>query len=444
MASYLKTYEDDIYFFIPMTSSVADASAKTIKEDANLASAAIGDDDFSNIYIDTITEHVLYECNNKTFRDLKRYFLGKHTLACYDDNYDGTVKDTEDAYIFATVHEKTGLYILTVAIKDNHYIPTQLIDQMATKHLDIYDSETESYISIEEYAAKKYFLDPCGESKCVICLSNEPEDRNELAYMLAAETYVSEHITYKIRQHHLDAFMRNRACYDYYDSYISRSVIAYVFKDYSDDISERISNEASELFVVEIVLFQNTAVLRTNRRVMDEFDNDDDLTNEKIEELYEEFGHTMKFWSSDVFKYTFAQKEADEVIESFGIAATLDDYHRNQQFLDRMIELRGAISAEKSNSMMNSILFIISCIDGGSATLAGVLWILHLFADESKAYYPMLEAFLRASWIFVFVGIALFLVFFISSKLSDLTAKRRKKAKAKAKQNIKNRQKQPR
>ena len=138
MASYSKTYEDDIYFFIPMTSSVINESAKAIQADSAAVNAAMGTDDFGSIYIETITEHVLYECNNKTFRELKRYFLGKHTLACYDDNYDGNVKDTEDAYLFATVHEKTGLYILTLAVKDNHYIPTQLIDQMATKHLDIY------------------------------------------------------------------------------------------------------------------------------------------------------------------------------------------------------------------------------------------------------------------------------------------------------------------
>ncbi len=427
MDSYSKTYDNDIFFFIPMTSELPKESAKAVSDMATAVSQIEDTDNFGEIYVDTLTDHVLYECNNPTFRELKRYYLGKYSLACYDDNYDGTVLDTEDSYLFATLHEKTGLYIFSIAIKDNHYIPTQLIDQMSTKHLDILDPETGLYTPIEEFTKDKFFLDPCGESKCVICLSKEPDDKNELGYMLAAETYVSEHITYRIRQHHLDQLMRNRACYDYYDSYISRSVIAFVFKEYSDDIEERMSNEASELFIVEIVLFQNTAVLRTNRKVMDEFDNDEDLTNEEIESLYEEFGRTMKFWSSDVFKYTFAQKEADEVIESFGISKTLDDYHRNQQFLDRMIELKGNISAEKSGSMMNSILFIISCFDGGSLTLAGVLWILNLFVDKNAKYYPMLSGLLKIAWMFVFVGIALFLVFFISSRLQRHADKKHKR-----------------
>lgn len=382
MGSYLKTYENDIYFFLPMTAKKPEEAFAAIEaanlwgrvEEAQYDASAFGD-----AYCEAMTEHVLYECNNPTFRNLERFYLGKFDLACYDDNYDGKVLDTEKTHIFVTAHRKTGLYIITLAIHGNHYIPTQLIDQMSTDHLDIRDPATGEYVSVEDYMAARFGFALCGESKCVTCLSNRPHNELELAYILAGETYVSEHIDYHLHPNRIKDLLKNHACYDYYESYISRSVIAFVFQDWPDSILERLDDEASVLFVVEIVLFQNTAVLRTNRRVVEEMDENDGITNTEIEELYLEFGQTMKFWSTDIFKYPFSQLEAEEVIRSFGIDKALEEYHRNQTFIDRLIEIKSNISNEKSDNDMNFILYMLAWCEGGAILLAAILWLLDKF-----------------------------------------------------------------
>ena len=382
MDSYSKTYENDIYFFLPMTAvdtkrafrDLSDANMRREDEEEKEENPSFGDS-----YCDILTDHVLYECNNATFRTLERFYLGQFELACYDDNYDGTVLDVEPVHLFVTAHRKTGLYIVTLAIHDNRYIPTQLIDQMSTDHLDIRRPGEADFVPAEQYLYDRFGLTLCGESKCVACLSNKPEDELELAYILAGETYVSEHIDYHLNDNRVAPLLENHACYDYYESYISRSVIAFVFEDYPDSIFDRLDDEASVLFVVEIVLFQNTAVLRTNRRVVEELDENDGITNAEIEELYLEFGQTMKFWSTDIFKYPFSQLEAEEVIRSFGIDKALDEYHRNQTFIDRLIEIKSNMANEVADGRMNFILYCLAWFEGGAGVLAGFLWALTTF-----------------------------------------------------------------
>ncbi|MBE6763581.1 MAG: hypothetical protein E7553_04415 [Ruminococcaceae bacterium] len=394
--TYKKTYKDDLYFFIPMTSLrvkgsfefLENANTRVTRDEEELDYVPTEDMSklgFGDQLCKMLNRHVEYETNSDVFKagQLSRFYIGNPEndngafyLACYDDDYDDIPLYDEPVHLFITGHRDTGLYIVTLAVMNNTYIPTQLIDQMSSGHLDISSKKGEGYVPIEEYIRDRFKLEKCGQPKCVACLSNEPEDRNELAYLLSGETYISKHIDYKIRPHLLEELLQDHSSYDYYTSYISNSVIAFVFADgyYSDVVLERLDSAASVIFVVEIVLFQNTAILRTNRKVVNELSDDGDVSQQTIDDLYMEFGKTMRFWNSDIFKYPYSQREADEVIRCFGIDKILEDYHRNQQFLDRMIELKSNIAAQDSDRVMNNILFFMSIIEGSSITVAGFAW----------------------------------------------------------------------
>lgn len=425
---YQKSYKDDIFFFLPMT--VKDMKREDVLLQLKEAQPEVVEESYEDVYCKVLDHHVEYECNILDSHELERVYLGRFRLACYDDNYELEMDEEEDppiydfdylddeesgkqyfysesypvdpkertkkrvlhaaewVHIFVTAHKKTGIYIVSVALPNNRYIPTQLIDQMSTEHMDILIEENgeKVLVPITAYMEKHFSLVLCGESKCVICLSNEPKSRTELGYLLSGETYVSSAIDYQIRPERIEKFLPNRAYYDYYDSYISRSVIAFIFKEYSEDFRERLEEETSELFIVEVVLLQNTAVVRTNRHVAAELSESDGISSREIEQLYLEFGKTIKFWRSDVFKYPGSQLEADEVVRSFGIAEALDEYYRNQSFLDRLVELRGTIAvreaqdasekaheeAEHASKRMNDILYVLACIESVSI-LVGAL-----------------------------------------------------------------------
>ncbi len=459
MESYSKTYKDDIYFFIPMSSDMVSGTTQLLEE---IHEREIANERALNLnpekhftgeaYCDILNAHIDYECDSDIFRrpKTKRYFLGKFLCAGFDDNYNteedyhNRIYNEDDAYLFITANHNTGLYIVTLAIPNDNYIPSQLIDQMSTQHLEIFDNETNGYIAVDKYIKNKLNLSVCGDSKCVVCLSNHPKTKIELAYLLAGETMVSKSIDYHLKQNRINQMLENRACYDYYDSYISRSVIAFVFKEYSDNIYSRIQDEASELFIVEIVLFQNTAILRTNKKVIGMLENDNGISSQEIDDLYKEFGKTMGFWSTNIYKYPFSQLEADEVIKSFGINEILDEYHRNQQFLDRLIEIKGDIANRKTDKLMSYILYFLSCVESASLTLSAVLWGINTFVDKSKVDYETLTIATRFGWVTIYVLFAVGLLSFFTRRYlknkDEVNAKKEKRKQRRA-QKLKNKQK---
>ncbi len=435
--SYKKSYEDDLYFYIPMSSRMVSGTYNEIKKKSYEAVEKYCTDEnhFGKIYVEAINEHIAYECNSHTLglKGLEHFYLGEYKLACYNDHYvnlEEKAVTTETCHIFISVHNKTGLHIITVAIPDNKYLPTQLIDQMSADHLNILDEETGKYVVIKDYFGKMFNLKICGDTKFVMCLSNMPDNPTELAYALAGETYNSEHIDYHILRQHIDELIGgNHSSYDYYRSYISHSGIAFILNDFSGDIVKRVEKyEASVLFVVEFVLLQNTALLRTNRHVIRALEESDKITNEDIEKLYIEFGKTMKFWNSDIYKYPYTQREADQVIEAFGINKTMEEYHRNQQYLDRLIELKSKMDEKASNDTTNGILYVLSAVEGSAVTLGALLWIIKNLIDKSTALYTLIEQITRIAWpiLFIFVLLLFSSKWFIKLKKNFLKKNKRK------------------
>ncbi len=386
-----KSYKNDIYFFIPFTAeiskshnadSIYNALIKNSIENPQAQSEFSNESPtedlsklhFGDLYRICLNRHVDYECNKDHFKDneIDRIYLGEFELGCFDDDYDDiNLHKGLMVHLFVTAHRETDIYLVTLAVINNQYDASQLIDQMSTDNLKIFNKG--ELVSVTDYFGANYSLEPCGESKCVICLDKMPDTPSELPYILSGEANNSQHINYRIKDELQQDLLKPRAVYNYYDSYISKSVIALIFKSFSDDIAARISNEASELFIAEIVLFQNTAVLRTNKKVTEMLRNAESFDENHIKDLYIEFGKTVHFWNTDIFKYPFSQREADAVIESFGIEKTLEEYRTNHKLLDRLIELQNSMEAQKADKKMNNILFFLSFIEAGSVVLAVAL-----------------------------------------------------------------------
>ena len=72
---------------------------------------------------------------------IHRFFIGKNHIACLSDEYDGTVITKEEIYMFLTVHNPTGIYILTLMNLGSDFSPTQIEDQVTTDNIFIYDDD---------------------------------------------------------------------------------------------------------------------------------------------------------------------------------------------------------------------------------------------------------------------------------------------------------------
>lgn len=154
LVAYEKTYNNDIFFFLPMT---ADADADNVLERMQKMQPDVEEDTYPDVYCKLLHHHVEYECNILDSGELQRVYLGKFRLACYDDNYEMELDEEEDiptldfdipddpesgkqyfysddyeiddkhrskkrilhaaeeVHLFVTAHEQSGIYIVTVA-----------------------------------------------------------------------------------------------------------------------------------------------------------------------------------------------------------------------------------------------------------------------------------------------------------------------------------------
>lgn len=362
---YKKTYQDDIYLMIPFTGRVPKINEKV--------------DELADNYIDIMNKYSDYECNNSIASELERKFLGKEMLICLKDDYDGTVSGKEEAYLFLTSHKTTKLHILTILIPNNHRLTTEIQDNAVSEHLMI--EKENGMVNINDYIHERYHLTKCGACKSVICLSEKPEDKLEFHNLLSAETYngkyntayTSGHITSKEVERQSED---NISQYQFYEAYTSLNSILYIFDNFSEDFSNNIKYEALILFIVELTILQNSAISRTNKKIVDGLKHEGNVSLPFIEQLYKEFGKTSVFWNQNNFKYNTSQNLANKINESFKTKEMLEVYQRNQSFLEHIVDLKNVQESNRENTILNLIAIILALLQVLPLILDFINWIV--------------------------------------------------------------------
>lgn len=366
-----KDYKNDVYIMMPLSGNmVKNVQNQNIKED------------FS--YIETIDKLSKYECNNNIVKKIKRTFLGKYKLAYMNDEYDGNILGKIDSYFYLTSHQDTNLNILTIVIPDNKYSATQIQDQVSSNNLYILIDE--NMVNVEEYIEKNYNLVKCGDTKTVLCLSNKPSNPNELNYMLASESFNSiynkKYNSNKISSTQIENISSvNIAQYEFYEAYSSRTSIVYIMKSFLNDLEKRLPYEAILLFIVELNIFQISAIKRTNKKIMDGLSKEGNVSLKFIETLYKEFGKTVVFWDYNNFNYSTSQYLANQINESFKTNEELDTYYRNQNFLEHIVDLKDAQLSNKENKILNVIVLILTLLQVIPVIISFLQWLFDKYTD---------------------------------------------------------------
>lgn len=369
-AKYEKTYKSDMYIMIPFTSKV----------DSNIVTSTY-EDDVTKEFLKDIERSSTYQCDNKITKDMERYFIGKTKIACLNFNRDKTVIDKEDVYMFLTKHAKTNIYVLTIMNLKNEFSPTQIQDQVTTDNIFVYD-ENEEKISIYDYIKNKYNLELCGKAKTLLSISNYPENNLEFECMLASEVfdpYCNNDENFRINSSEIRAQSKdNFSQYAFCDLYASKSAVVYLLKDFQDknDLLN-IKNEVAILFIMEIIMFQEASVLRTNNRIVEQLSHNGLVTLKFIEELYQEFGKTIRLWNRYVFKYETVQNIALKINEAFKTQNTLDEYYKNQEFLEHIVNLRDIQASNKESKILNFIVLILTIIQVVPVIFEFIDWIFN-------------------------------------------------------------------
>ena len=96
-----------------------------------------------------------------------------------------------------------------------------------------------------------------------------------------------------------------------------------------------------------------------------------------------------------------------------------------------MVELKSNIADQKSDERMNVLLFVLSCFEGCSISLAGILCILGWLMPDTAPRYPFIEGFTSVLWVILFFSSALLFFLTISGKIVRRKKKRAKRERKK-------------
>lgn len=381
---YFKTYQNDSYLFLPYADNEKNTRINQLLEqreeqrEEQIARAPL-----AKCLLEALDGCLKYEYDSDIVGELERFYLGEfclmHTL---DETYGGEeasrvgkkkmpyIVGEEKVYLSLLAHHPTHMYILMLLVPNSRYSASQLEDQLCQGYLQIREEGAKDekgfycYQNVNVYLREKYGLLACGKGKSFVCLSKKPEDKREFLNILSAETYNSMHQDFHIQyQELLEQAESSKAIYDYYEAYMTEEVVAFLLYDY-DQIKpeDRMELTATYVFIIELVIFQNTALNKMTIKISNAFLREGDVSYQYISKLYRDYAKTIKFWQSNNFKYYGTQKEAEQIRKAFENDELRQSYYEQQDFLEHMVDIENAQTERRNGTVINVAATVLAII----------------------------------------------------------------------------------
>lgn len=395
---YFKTFQDDVYLFIPCVENPNNPEILKLLEENKNQKFDADTPKIVQTMISELDDRLEFECDEDMVNELKRVYLGEfqlmHTLdLTYPEKSPATAEiekkrhivGEETVYVSLLAHKRTHMYVVMLFIPNCKYSTSQLEDQVAQNYLMIRHKNSfdkngyYQYTNLKDYLQDKYNLIQLGKGKAVLCMSKKPETEQEFLNILAGESYNSMQQDFFIRYKELEESAKhNKAIYDYYEAYMTESVVAIIFGEdvfkvdktnsnseeaETEKGEERVKLTATYVFIVEMIMFQSIALNRVINKVSNALSHDGDIDYDYVMQLNEDYAKTVKFWQSNNFKYFGTQREAEQIRRAFDNDELLASYRSQQDFLEHMVEVKTARNEHKSDLIMNIVLFMLAIIE---------------------------------------------------------------------------------
>lgn len=125
-------------------------------------------------------------------------------------------------------------------------------------------------------------------------------------------------------------------------------------------------------------MLQSASVLRTNNEIIEQLSKGGTVSLRFIENLYKEFGKTIRFWNKDVFKYVTVQNISSKINEAFDTKNITEEYYKNQDFLEHIVNLRDIQDSNKESKILNIIVLILTIVQVIPIIIEFVNWFFSL------------------------------------------------------------------
>lgn len=136
----------------------------------------------------------------------------------------------------------------------------------------------------------------------------------------------------------------------------------YIVKEYGNSDIDNIDQNTDLIFVVELVLLQNSAILKINKNIVEALSRKSKVKFKEIGEMYVKFGESMLLREKNVFKYLLVQNLADKLTAVFEFDRLFQDYQYNQQHLEHIVQLRASRTAEIESRVINFAAIFLALV----------------------------------------------------------------------------------
>ena len=312
-------------------------------------------------YVEALDGTARSEFCSRMSDELKRGLLGQAEVVALDGA--GVAElGRHRGNLYETRHPSTGLVVVTIALPLCFLPLLPLLDQMSRGAMRLAPANTGDSVHLEAWLQARG-LTPSGTSRAAVFLAREPEREDLLVSVLAAESDSPTEIRGRgLRR----AAGRDLAQYGSARIRAAETCLVEVPAHFRDRWEERLPGQALTIFVIELILLQDSALTRVNTGVAAALESqrrhgvEDGLR--VIEELGAEFSAAMTFWDTRNFRYQTAQALSDEVAAAFGIQRLMSTYKVNKGALDQLVSVHSARQAEVESRTIDRLLLLLAMI----------------------------------------------------------------------------------
>lgn len=336
----------------------------------------------ARVFLEEMNYRFEYECDKTLSGKVARGYIGELILRCESDS-DEHEKEVAECKMMAFINynELAGLADLCL-ISLGEEIPIHFITEEFYRGNGTFVFD-EKVIPVDEYILHKFGLERCGNVKGLVALDRYPKDINEIVYLTAAEEYGTQDVDSCLKANPRLA-LKDISQYEAIDLYVNEPMAVCVFKESELDYRDRLYEETIILQIIECMVFKITAINRTNRSVVEVLEENGNPPIKFIEDLNVQFARTIRFWDTSNFVYLTTRNVAYEIADGFKVDELMESYSRNQDFLEHLINIRGAQAEEKESTLLNIlaiVLTVVQCLpvfyDVVSLALSGELTLSH-------------------------------------------------------------------
>ena len=285
------------------------------------------------------------EFKNDYVKCLERIEIGKFTF--YFQNL------CEEGTLAITRHPKTNLGVLSIFIPYLKSDPSWILSFFIASKFSINDE------TITEWTNKNH-INLIGTAKSLL-FSFSPLEEEEMISILACEYSIG-----KLKgKEFIDAIHTDIAQYKSAKVYCSENVLLELQNVPINDIKERITMEAVEIFFMELLLLQDAAISRICDKILAELEieNNNPLktTNTDIlDVLATELSQSILFLDFNSFIYPTVRISAEKIAKNLRLDKLFEKYNTYKDLLESLISIRKNRVEDLETNNMNILLLILT------------------------------------------------------------------------------------